>query len=132
MRNQSLVYTSIMALLATVAVPKMGISRIMECTYPVDRMIVGSLNPGMSARHVIRYLREKEIRFGVYSGDFEIDISTLNEREMKRLGKIAIIVASKRKKERQSLVTEGELLTIEFNVNKRLESHTCRKYYTGP
>jgi hypothetical protein len=64
MRNQSFVYTA-----------------IMECTYPVDRMIVDSLNSDVSARDVIHYLREKEIYFGIYSGDFEIDISTLNERE---------------------------------------------------
>ena len=122
----------LITLLVTVAVPEMGMSKIMECTYPVDRMIVDELNSGLSAKDVIRYLREKEIRFGVYSGDFEIDISALNEREMKRLGKIAILVASKRKKETQSLVTEGELLTIEFNSNQRLGSHACEKYYTGP
>ena len=131
MRNP-FVYTAIVTLLVTVAIPKMGMSKTMECTYPVNTMISDELSRGIGLNELFRYLGENKIRFLVFSEDAQtIDISTLTDRDIRRLGKLTITVVSRNLK-KWKLVREKELLTIRFDKKHRLARRECEKFYTGP
>jgi hypothetical protein len=132
MRNKTFIYALIVALLGIIAVPRMGRSKGMECSYPVSRMITDKLNQGIGLIELLRYLHENEIRFLAFAqNEQRVEIFGLNKQDIGRFGEITITVVS-RNREKRKLVSEGELMKIRFNKNHRLASSECKKFYTGP